>query len=332
MIDFELSPISRRIVEELAAVTAEEEVLVISDPEKVSVGRAITNAARSTGANATLSIMPRLDAHGNEPPGPVAAAMKAADVAFTATTHAITHTQSRLAASDAGTRVVVLRGVTEDMLIEGGMNTDYRELKEVTAAVRDVLDATSEGHITSPSGTDMYLDLDGSSAFSLDGYFHDYGFSALPGGESPTCPQKVEGTDGTVVIDYSMDNIGHLDNPIELTFEAGTLTDIAGGSEAEQLREIVENAGENASNLAEFAIGTNPDARLIGNLAEDKKKRGTVHFAIGDDTSLGGTLESKIHFDGLVLDPTVELDGEVVVNEGSLDVDRTFELAEKIRP
>jgi leucyl aminopeptidase (aminopeptidase T) len=331
MIDFELSHISRRIVEELATVTADEEVLVISDPEKASVGRAITNAARSTGANATLSIMPRLDAHGNEPPGPVAAAMKAADVAFTATTHAITHTQSRLTASDAGTRVVVLRGVTEDMLIEGGMNTDYQSLMEVTAAVRDVLDAASEGHVTSPAGTDMHLNLDSSSAFSLDGYFHDYGFSALPGGESPTCPQKAPGTDGTVVIDYSMDNIGHLDDPIELTFEEGTLTNISGGSEADELRAIVDDAGENAGNLAEFAIGTNPDARLIGNLAEDKKKSGTVHFAIGDDTSLGGTLESEIHFDGLVLDPTVELDGEIVVDKGSLDTDRVFELAEERR-
>jgi leucyl aminopeptidase (aminopeptidase T) len=331
MIDFELSPISRRIVEELATVTAEEEVLVISDPEKVSVGRAITNAARSTGANATLSIMPRLDAHGNEPPEPVAAAMKAADVAFTATTHAITHTQSRLAASDAGTRVVVLRGVTEDMLIEGGMNTDYERLREVTAATRDVLDAASEAHVTSPAGTDIDLNLEGSSAFSLDGYFHDYGFSALPGGESPTCPQKKPGTDGTVVIDYSMDNIGHLDEPIELTFEAGTLTDISGGSEADELQAIVDDAGKNAGNLAEFAIGTNPDARLIGNLAEDKKKAGTVHFAIGDDTSLGGTLESEIHFDGLVLDPTVELDGTVVLDEGTLDVEGILDLADELR-
>lgn len=330
MIDFELSPISRRIVEELATVTADEEVLVISDPEKVSVGRAITNAARSVGANTTLSIMPRLDAHGNEPPGPVAAAMKEADVAFTATTHAITHTQSRLAASDAGTRVVVLRGVTEDMLIEGGMNTDYEALKRVTGAVRDVLDAATEAHVTSPAGTDIQLNLDGSSAFSLDGYFHEYGFSALPGGESPTCPQK-SGTDGTIVIDYSMDNIGQVDEPIELTLEDGTVTNITGGSGAQQLQGIVTEAGENAGNLAEFAIGTNPDARLIGNLAEDKKKRGTVHFAIGDDTSLGGTLQSDIHLDGLVTHPTVELDGDVVLDDGHLDIELVEDLAAELQ-
>jgi hypothetical protein len=38
MIDLELSSISRRIVNELADVSAGEEVVVISDPEKVTVG------------------------------------------------------------------------------------------------------------------------------------------------------------------------------------------------------------------------------------------------------------------------------------------------------
>lgn len=326
MIDFELSPVATRIVTELAEITPDEEVLVISDPEKVSVGRAMTNAARGVGADTTFAVMPRLDAHGNEPPAGVAAAMKAVDVAFTATTHAITHTQSRLDASEAGTRVVVLRGVTEEMMIEGGMNTDFTELAAVTAAVRDVFDAASEAHVTSAGGTDIRLNLDGSSAFSLDGYFHDYGFSALPPGESPTCPQK-PGTNGTVVIDYSMDNIGLLDDPIELTFEDGTVTAITGGEEASRLRDIVDAAGENAGNLAEFAIGTNEHARLIGNLAEDKKRRGTVHFAIGDDTSLGGERRSDIHLDGLVTRPTVELDGETVLDDGTLLVDRIQELA-----
>ena len=66
----------------------------------------------------------------------------------------------------------------------------------------------------------------------------------------------------------------------------------------------------NARNIAEFAIGTNPNARLIGNLAEDKKLMGTVHFAIGDNKSLGGGVEASIHLDGLMLKPTVTADNQ----------------------
>jgi leucyl aminopeptidase (aminopeptidase T) len=57
---------------------------------------------------------------------------------------------------------------------------------------------------------------------------------------------------------------------------------------------------------------------LIGNLAEDKKLLGTVHFALGDNRSLGGEVESSVHLDGLMLKPTVIADQEVVVENGKV--------------
>ena len=61
-----------------------------------------------------------------------------------------------------------------------------------------------------------------------------------------------------------------------------------------------------------------PNARLIGNLAEDKKRYGTVHFAIGDNKSLGGVVESSVHLDGLMLKPTVRVEGKTLVKEGKV--------------
>lgn len=329
MIEFELGDVSRRIVSQLAATEEGEEAVILADPRNATVGRSLTTAARSVGAAASLLVVPEADTHGNEPTRVAAEAMAAADVAFTATTHSITHTHARLNASDQGTRVVVLRGVTEDLMLDGGINTDYQWLRERTAAVRDVLNAATEAHVTSPTGTDIRMDLTDRLAFSLDGFFHDYGFSALPPGESPTSP--VEGSaEGTVVVDYSMDNVGLLEEPIELTFEDGRATTVEGGVGAGKLRELMDGV-ENAGNLAEFAIGTNPDARLVGNLAEDKKKLGTVHFAIGDNESLGGTVQCDIHLDGVVLNPTVVLDGETVLDQGTLRLERVKELAASAR-
>jgi len=218
--------------------------------------------------------MPLLDSHGNEPPTTVAEAMAAADVAFTCTSHAITHTRSRLAAAEAGTRFGILRSVTEDMMVEGGMSVDFEELRRRTEAVRDVLDAATEAHVTSDKGTDITFSLEGCSAFSLDGYYHEnYGFATLPPGESPTHP--AEGTaNGEIVIDVSMDNLGQVDEPITLEVEDGFVTDVTGGDDADELRRIIDENDENAGNIAEFAIGTNPEAKLIGNLAEDKRRRG----------------------------------------------------------
>jgi leucyl aminopeptidase (aminopeptidase T) len=312
---------SKAIVEECLGVQSDDDVVVITDPRKLGVAKSIATAANAVGATTVTSIMPLLESHGNEPPPTVAEAMKTADVAFTCTTHAITHTRARLEAADAGTRSGILRGVTEDMMVEGAMTVDFEELRRVTEALAELMTDSSRARVTSDAGTDIEFSIEGTQAHSLDGYFHEeYGFATLPPGEAPTHP--VEGTaNGTIVIDVSMDNIGTLDEPIRLEVEEGFVTEVSGGDEAETLRDILANSDSNAGNLAEFAIGTNPKAGLIGNTAEDKKRAGTMHFAIGDNESLGGSTRSEIHLDGVLRKPMVQLDDITVVKDGVLDTD-----------
>ena len=317
-LDIEMADTARAIVDTCLDVRPDEEVLVITDARRLNVGRAIATASKAAGATTTLAIMPLLESHGNEPPPVIAEGMRTADVAFTCTTYAITHTKARTAAFEAGTRTGSLREVTEDMMIEGAMTVDFEMLRTVTNAVRDRLQVAKEGRVVSKPGTDISFSLDGADAFALNGFYSEvHGFATLPPGEAPTRP--IEGTaNGTVVFDVSMDNIGWLDDPIELTVEDGWVTGVAGGAEAAQLQRIFDENDENARNLAEVAIGTNWNARLIGNIAEDKKANGTVHLAVGDNVSLGGDVRSEIHLDGVIERPTVYLDGEIVVEDGEL--------------
>ncbi|MFB6189254.1 MAG: aminopeptidase, partial [Halapricum sp.] len=68
-----------------------------------------------------------------------------------------------------------------------------------------------------------------------------------------------------------------------------------------------------AYNLAELGIGTNVGVtELVGSVLLDEKAGGTVHFAIGDDASIGGDVEAPLHLDGIVRDPTVYADGEAL--------------------
>lgn len=318
MLDLEMATASRAIVKQCLDVQPEEEVLVLTDPKTFSVGKSIAIAANGVGADVVTSVMPLLESHGNEPLETVADAMATADVAFTCTTHAITHTRARLRAAEEGTRIGVLRGVTEEMMIDGAMTVDFEALRRRTEAVAQLITDAKKAVVTSDQGMDVEFSVEGCQSYSLDGYFHDeYGFATLPPGEAPTHP--AEGTaNGTIVIDVAMDNLGHLKEPIKLTLEDGFVVDVEGGTQAAELEEIFEGADENARNLAEFAIGTNPKAKLIGNTAEDKKREGTIHFAVGDNESLGGTLKSNIHLDGVIKSPTVKLDGTTVVDNGTL--------------
>ncbi len=321
MYELEIIRTAEKLAREVMGVKERDQILVITDVAKITVGNAFTLACRAVGAETVMAFMSLTGEHGNEPPATIAAAMKVADVVFAPTTHAITHTRARLEASKAGARVAILRGVDEDMMIKGAMTVDFQELRARTEKVAQVLSEADEITVTSSAGTDVTFKLTHRKAFSLDGYFHEEtGFAALPPGEAPTCP--VEGTtNGTIVFDYSMDSLGRLSKPLVLEVKEGKVISVSGEGEEVHAIERLFERDQTARNIAEFAIGTNPNARLIGNLAEDKKLLGTVHFAIGDNESLGGHVQSSVHLDGLMLKPTVIADKKILVENGKILVD-----------
>jgi leucyl aminopeptidase (aminopeptidase T) len=47
-------------------------------------------------------------------------------------------------------------------------------------------------------------------------------------------------------------------------------------------------------------------------MLEDEKAEGTVHFAFGTNTGIGGANQASVHIDGLVRDAMVELDGRAL--------------------
>jgi leucyl aminopeptidase (aminopeptidase T) len=49
---------------------------------------------------------------------------------------------------------------------------------------------------------------------------------------------------------------------------------------------------------------------------EDEKILGTIHVALGDNHSFGGTIRVPSHQDGIVLSPTVEVDGRRILDDG----------------
>lgn len=70
--------------------------------------------------------------------------------------------------------------------------------------------------------------------------------------------------------------------------------------------------------LAEFGIGTNPSARVIGNILEDEKAYGTIHVAFGSNNTFGGTIEAGVHLDCVTLKPTVLFDQELIISDGKV--------------
>jgi leucyl aminopeptidase (aminopeptidase T) len=298
-------------------VKPRESVLVVATPPKMRIAEALIEASGEVGAQATLILMQTHSRHGEEPPEPVANVMRAADVVFAPTTYSLTHTQARLQACRAGARVATMPMITEKMMCRGAMLADYKQVSKLTIKVAKLLDKASEVEVRTGAGTFLTFSIEGRGAHPDTGIFHRPGdFGNLPAGEAFIAP--VEGTaEGRVIVDGSM--VDRLRGQIEIIVMRGRATKLS-GKPAGRLIKMLDETGSKAYNLAEFGIGTNPKARLIGNVLEDEKVLGTCHIALGDNSTFGGRVRAGIHVDGIFLKPTVKLDGKTIMERGKFKV------------
>ena len=312
-----LAKTAKMAVEVLTEVKPGENVCIATDTNKLSIAQALAEACYAVGAEVVICIMTPRQIHGEEIPPVLAGAMKAANVIFAPTSYALTHTRGRLAATKAGARTLIIREVTEDTFTNGAVTADYEEIYAVTNALVKRFDKGSEIRMTSPLGSDITMSIEGRNGLCLAALVRPPAwFASLPSGEAAVSP--VEGTaEGTIVVDHAIDSIGLLKEPITITVKKGRAVSVSGGEQAKRLETFIHK-DKNANNIGEFAIGTNPLSRMLGNVAEDKILRGCVHIAVGDNHTIGGKTESSIHLDMVTLKPTVWLDGKKVVDKGVL--------------
>lgn len=308
----ELTERAKRIIIDSLCLAEDETLLVVTDDPTAEVGALFYRAAQELGRKALLMQMPELDVAGQEPPAAVAAAMCKADVALCPTAKSITHTNARIEAAAAGTRVVTMPGITLDMLREGASCADYTRVEERTMRLTERLDRAKTARIEK-DGHVLELSLDGRPGIPSPGVYRELGSSGnFPSGEAYIAP--VEGAGGgSTVIDGSMVGIGKLDSPLTVTIEDGYLVSMDGDDTG--ALDILFARPENGV-VAELGIGTNDEAILSGIILEDEKLYGTVHIAFGTNTSFGGTNKADCHYDGIILDPTLYLDDELIIDKG----------------
>jgi leucyl aminopeptidase (aminopeptidase T) len=95
----------------------------------------------------------------------------------------------------------------------------------------------------------------------------------------------------------------------------------ASGPEGPEFLGRLQARGEAGTNLAELGVGTNEQAQLTGDVLEDEKILGTVHVAFGASAGIGGTVSVPIHLDVVVLDATLVVAGQAVLDGGRYVLD-----------
>lgn len=303
-------------MDECVSLKAGETLLIVTDMAQENIANVLSAAAVERGAEVVkLTMQPRKRA-GEEPPKLVAESMKHADVILIPVSFSVTHTFAVKEAAAAGARILVLTDFTEEMLCHGGIEADFKAIKPVCMGVADKFASGNRVHLTSAGGTDLWMDITGRRGNALYCVVEPGEFSTIPTIEANVSP--VEGSaNGRIVADASIPylGIGVLDEPVSLEVKDGFITSITGGKQAAALKKDLESHNDrHCFNIAELGVGLNPKCRLCGIMLEDEGVIGTVHIGIGTNITLGGVLKAPTHYDLLMWNPHIEIDGETVLD------------------
>ncbi len=306
-----------RIAVKCTAPKKGESMIIITDEPLREIGLAIFKAAKEFGVEPVLTEITPRERNGDEPPPKVAEMWKKFDLFLAPTSKSLTHTKARRDACAAGSRGGTLPGIKMNTMIRA-LNADFAKIAKRSQKVAKVLSAGKIARVTTPTGTDIIMSIRGRMAKADTGQFFKRGdYGNLPAGEAFLAP--IEGTsNGCIVIDGAMAGVGLVKEPIIIKVEGGFATKIDGGREARQLKKMMQPLGQNARNVAELGVGTNDKAKLIGSILEDEKVMGTVHIAFGNNMSMGGKVNIPLHVDGILLKPSLEIDGKLIMKNGEL--------------
>ncbi|TWG53208.1 hypothetical protein L610_005200000060 [Aminobacter sp. J44] len=289
------------------------------------------------GADASLAIFDPRPADYYDPPKPVCDAMMNVDLNVLVATTGMLHAPASMAAQKAGIPVICMDGgMTLEMFQSGAVTEDQREM-----AVRHHYVGTNIVgvdakicRVTSKYGTDLTYSVEGRifPPSLPDENFVPYKVNHLsktsrrksslfrflyPNGELNICPVEFS-ANGKLVFDLCIHKIGRIYDPIELTIERGRIINIDGGAEAHLLRTYLEQHADDNGYIcpAEASIGINSKALIRGVQREDKNILGSMHFGLGTNVDVGGEIMSNIHMDGVILQPTLYVDGEKRIEDG----------------
>lgn len=301
-------------------VSADEEVLVVTDRNKRSIGEAFAGAAGVLTEKVEVVEIPVAQFNGQEPPAYVAQKMLGASVVLMPVTMSLSWTHARMAATEQGVRIASMGGGLQDEIILRTFCIDYAPIRRRVNQICDLLDRAEAIRITTSAGTDISFRVRGRRGRGRKGgiYTEKGAWGNLPCGEAFTAPVEGE-TNGVYVIDASQAGVGRVEQPIKVTVRDGFAVGFEGGQEATVLRKMLEQVGSRlAFNIAELGIGCNDKARVTGATIEDEKVLGTCHIALGSNIFFGGNVDAGIHVDGILTAPSIWFDDLLIMKEGRL--------------
>jgi len=303
-----------------------EKVLIVNENND-NIVDAFKEACEEVGAIVKVKNI-KLEMDREEPPKDIANELMNSNVALLVTQHSLTHTTAVMNARKSGVRIASLPGITEEMFCRA-VPVDYVKVHELGKKVKGLLEKNESIRVRTDKGTDVKVGIKRRNFIIDSGIIDKHNLVNLPDGEVEVAPLENK-TNGKIVVDgcgspvceTKFGKIGRIKQDIILSVENGRVINIEGGEQARILENLLRDMNDpGAYVISEFAVGINPKAEITDKILESEKVLGTVHFALGENRSMGGINKSKIHWDFVLKDPKIySRDGELLIDCSKLQV------------
>jgi aminopeptidase len=202
------------------------------------------------------------------------------------------------------------------------MSVDYQKLYEYNKRIIAKLKNANKVRIVGEN-TNLTFSVKGREFINSCGIVakEKIGYINLPEGEVFCAPVE-NSANGEIYFDLPcMWHYGKQVEGVWFKFKNGKIVDYEIEKGEKNFEDVMENASGEKDRIAEFAIGTNPKAKITGGMTiVDEKVRGTIHIAIGRNTHFGGKNDSTIHWDFFkdMSKGRIEVDGKILMKNGKI--------------
>lgn len=309
----------------LCNVRKDETVLIFTDPKfKYPLyGGAALSASKLLGAQAYILATPSDTELSSEF---VLNSWKQADMVIGITSIPWLYTDAHNEALAQGTRTLLIEEPIENLRrlfpCEDVTKRTYAGARRIACA--------REIRVTDDSGSDFVMLKEGRKGHAQVGVADKPGrWDHWPSGLVACAPLE-DSAEGVYVInpgDILLHFKRHATAPIHITLHEGLITKIEGGYEATMLREFLEKYDDpDAYRISHAGWGTDHRANwnVIG--MDSESFYGSVMVSLGSNmfnakeefSGLGGTNHTKAHFDICCRNKRLYLDGELIIDKGSI--------------
>jgi leucyl aminopeptidase (aminopeptidase T) len=340
----ELGKAAYKTVKDICDVRPGEDVLVYDDSQADHrVVQAIAAAAHAVGGKVTLVTYETQPEVCMDPPKPMVAAMKAADVLIENSVNYLLYSPAQTEALKTIRAYMCFGGgYTAGDFVRMVAKVDYPSMIAFGELLADMTQKAKKVRMTNAAGTDVVAMNGGRKVKQFGGVYNmpkGPMQQIMPAGQVGWCPLE-ETINGTIVYDgylWPPDEIGPLPKPpVKITVKKGVIVDIEQNANGVVFKKWLEAFKDpKMYRIAHYTYGICPTAELkptTRNIAEGERYFGNIEFGMGMQGPLigGKGWTAAAHSDGTCAAPSVYLDGEKIEENGKFIHPGLAKLAKKM--